>query len=258
MIEQFFRPDSVEQALELKRRYQDEAVWFAGGSKLNATPTRTDKRLPFPCRIWSWTGLTGITVHYELAQCLACSHCVMRDLFLQHCGKLSVLSTRHVRNQSTIGGEIAARQEESVLLPVLLALDAELVFGNGETLSIEDYLACPCDRLLTEIIIKDPYRTCATRKISRSQAGLTVVTAAVAITDHDGMRIALDGVASKALRLHDVETQNLEGNALEQAVANAIFPQEDLRGSVAYKRYITGVLVADLYADCQQAGEEAV
>ncbi|MGK3684745.1 molybdopterin-dependent oxidoreductase FAD-binding subunit, partial [Escherichia coli] len=27
---------------------------------------------------------------------------------------------------------------------------------------------------------------------------------------------------------------------------------------VAYKRYITGVLVADLYADCQQAGEEAV
>ncbi|HFV6284634.1 TPA: molybdopterin-dependent oxidoreductase FAD-binding subunit, partial [Escherichia coli] len=26
----------------------------------------------------------------------------------------------------------------------------------------------------------------------------------------------------------------------------------------AYKRYITGVLVADLYADCQQAGEEAV
>ena len=36
MIEQFFRPDSVEQALELKRRYQDEAVWFArvGSEKL--------------------------------------------------------------------------------------------------------------------------------------------------------------------------------------------------------------------------------
>lgn len=32
MIEQFFRPDSVEQALEPKRRYQDEAVWFAGAA----------------------------------------------------------------------------------------------------------------------------------------------------------------------------------------------------------------------------------
>ena len=42
MIEQFFRPDSVEQALELKRRYKDEAVWFAGGSNLNATQPRTD------------------------------------------------------------------------------------------------------------------------------------------------------------------------------------------------------------------------
>ncbi len=154
------------------------------------------------------------------------------------CEALGFVYSRHVRNQSTIGGEIAARQEESVLLPVLLALDAELVLATAKRCQSRT-TACPCDRLLTEIIIKDPYRTCATRKISRSQAGLTVVTAAVAITDHDGMRIALDGVASKALRLHDVETQNLEGNALEQAVANAIFPQEDLRGSVAYKRYIT-------------------
>lgn len=45
---------------------------------------------------------------------------------------LGFVYSRHVRNQSTIGGEIAARQEESVLLPVLLALDAELVFGNGK------------------------------------------------------------------------------------------------------------------------------
>ena len=199
MIEQFFRPDSVEQALELKRRYQDEAVWFAGGSKLNATPTRTDKKIAIS----------------------------LQDLELDW-----------------IDWDNGA-----------LRIGA---MSRLQPLRDADYLACPCDRLLTEIIIKDPYRTCATRKISRSQAGLTVVTAAVAITDHDGMRIALDGVASKALRLHDVETQNLEGNALEQAVANAIFPQEDLRGSVAYKRYITGVLVADLYADCQQAGEEAV
>ena len=110
-------------------------------------------------------------------------------------------------------GEIAARQEESVLLPVLLALDAELVFGNGETLSIEDYLACPCDRLLTEIIIKDPYRTCATRKISRSQAGLTVVTAAVAMTDHDGMRILGSVLMSERPRLY-LDQYPLETNIL--------------------------------------------
>ena len=201
MIEQFFRPDSVEQALELKRRYQDEAVWFAGGSKLNATPTRTDKKIAISLQDLELDWIDWDNGALRDARFIPAA---LREA-------LGFVYSRHVRNQSTIGGEIAARQEESVLLPVLLALDAELVFGNGETLSIEDYLACPCDRLLTEIIIKDPYRTCATRKISRSQAGLTVVTAAVAMTDHDGMRIALDGVASKALRLHDVEKQNLEG-----------------------------------------------
>lgn len=170
---------------------------------------------------------------------------------------LGFVYSRHVRNQSTIGGEIAARQKSRCCFPSCWHWMLNWFLATAKRCQSRT-TACPCDRLLTEIIIKDPYRTCATRKISRSQAGLTVVTAAVAMTDHDGMRIALDGVASKALRLHDVEKQNLEGNALEQAVANAIFPQEDLRGSVAYKRYITGVLVADLYADCQQAGEEAV
>lgn len=45
---------------------------------------------------------------------------------------LGFVYSRHVRNQSTIGGEIAARQEESVLLPVLLALDAELVLATAK------------------------------------------------------------------------------------------------------------------------------
>ncbi|TMQ90342.1 molybdopterin-dependent oxidoreductase FAD-binding subunit, partial [Escherichia coli] len=36
------------------------------------------------------------------------------------------------------------------------------------------------------------------------------------------------------------------------------FTEEDVRGSVAYNGYSTGVLVAELYADGQQAGDEAV
>ncbi|EJA4670851.1 FAD binding domain-containing protein, partial [Escherichia coli] len=45
MIEQFYRPESVKQALELKRQFQDQAVYFGGGSKLNATPTKTTKKI---------------------------------------------------------------------------------------------------------------------------------------------------------------------------------------------------------------------
>ena len=83
-----------------------------------------------------------------------------------------------------------------------------------------------------------------------------MLTAAVAIDENNQVRIALDGVAERPLRLRDVEAQRLEGEQLEAAVGAAIFPRDDVRGSVAYKRYIAGVVVADLYADCQQKGEE--
>ncbi|MEO3990543.1 molybdopterin-dependent oxidoreductase FAD-binding subunit [Pseudocitrobacter cyperus] len=257
MIEQFFKPDSVEQALELKRRYQNDAVWFSGGSKLNATPTQTDKRIAISLQDLEleWTDWDngalriGATTRLQLLRDTPYLPAALHDA-------LGFIYSRHLRNQATLGGEIAAQQEESVLLPVLLALDSVLVFGDGTTLSLEEYLACPGDRLITEIVIKDPYRACATRKISRSAAGLTVMTAAVALTDKQGIRIAMDGVAARAMRLHDVETQGLEGKALENAVAGSISPQEDLRGSIAYKRYIAGIVVADLYADCQQRGED--
>lgn len=259
MIEQFFRPDSVDQALELKRRYQEDAVWFAGGSKLNATPTRTHKQIAISLQDLEleWIDWDNGALRIGAMTRLQPLHDA-RYLPAALREAIGFIYSRHLRNQSTLGGEIAAQQQESVLLPVLLALDAQLVFGDGETLSLESYLADPRDRLLTEIIIKDPFRPCATRKVSRSQAGLTVVTAAVALTEHGGICIALDGVADKALRLHDVETQTREGTELEQAVSNAIFPQDDIRGSAAYKRYITGVVVADLYADCLMAGEDVV
>ncbi len=100
-----------------------------GGSKLNATPTRTDKKIAISLQDleldWvDWdNGALRIGAMSRLQP--------LRDArFIPAALReaLGFVYSRHVRNQSTIGGEIAARQEESVLLPVLLALDAELVF----------------------------------------------------------------------------------------------------------------------------------
>ncbi|MGQ7183130.1 FAD binding domain-containing protein [Escherichia sp. HC-CC] len=113
MIEQFFRPDSVEQALELKRRYQDEAVWFAGGSKLNATPTRTDKKIAISLQDleldWvDWdNGALRIGAMSRLQP--------LRDArFIPAALReaLGFVYSRHVRNQSTIGGEIAVAKNQ--------------------------------------------------------------------------------------------------------------------------------------------------
>ncbi|WP_032114444.1 molybdopterin-dependent oxidoreductase FAD-binding subunit [Candidatus Arsenophonus nilaparvatae] len=258
MIEQFFRPTTIEQAMDLKRRFQHQAVWFAGGSKLNATPTKTEckiaislQNLPMNSIDWD-NGTLRIGALTKLQQ-LRDTPSIPQALY----EALGFIYSRHLRNQSTIGGEIAAQQTESVLLSVLLVLDTQLLCADGQLLSLEDYLAAPNDRLLSEIIIKKPFDHCSTGKISHSAAGWSVITAAVAISDNQEYRIALDGVGEKARRLHAIESLTLAGEELEKAVSNAIHPTDNLLGSAAYQRYIAGILISDLLTDCRQKEEKS-
>lgn len=257
MIEQFFRVTSVEQAVELKKHFHEKAVYLAGGSKLNAALTQTEQSVAIslqglPLDEVDWDGGTlriGALITLQKLRDTAYIPQALHDA-------LGFVYSRHVRNQATLGGEIAAYQPESVLIPLMLALDAELLFADGETLPLEEYLQSPGDRLLVEVIIREPFRCCATRKLTHSAGGWAVVTAAVAITEKEEIRIALDGLAARPFRLRDVESLRLEGDALEKAVSLAIQPKADLSGSEAYKRYIVGVLVSELLTDCQQMGEE--
>ncbi|MGL4859628.1 MAG: molybdopterin-dependent oxidoreductase FAD-binding subunit [Enterobacteriaceae bacterium] len=256
MIEQFFRPESVAQALELKRQHLDQAVYLGGGSKLNAAPTRTRKTVAIDLsalgldNIQEQDGqlhigaMTPLQKVWESAQ----TPTALREA-------IGFIYSRHIRNQATLGGEIAAQQRESLLLPVLLVLQAKVILGNGKPVEIEDYINGARNELILSVMLPEPRLRCASRKVALSAGGLAVVTAAVALDNQGEMRIALDGVAEKPLRLRDVERRKLQDSALEQAVEQAIFPTEDLSGSVAYKRYISGVVVADLLTECQQQQE---
>ncbi|HKM96716.1 MAG TPA: molybdopterin-dependent oxidoreductase FAD-binding subunit [Buttiauxella sp.] len=256
MIKQFFRVTTIEQAMELKQHFQDDAVWMAGGSKLNATPTRTECSVAIslqglPIDKVEWDNGTLRVGSLVTLQKLRDTVYIPQALY----DALGFVYSRHVRNQATLGGEIAAHQPESVLIPLLLVLETELLFADGEILTLEEYLQSPGDRLLVEVIIHDLFRRCATRKFSRSAGGWSVVTAAVAITENEEVRIALDGVAEKPIRVRDVESLSLQGEALEKAISAAIHPHADLSGSKAFKRHIAGVLVADLLTDCLQQDE---
>ncbi|OMQ22857.1 molybdopterin-dependent oxidoreductase FAD-binding subunit [Serratia oryzae] len=255
MIEQFYRPESVQQALELKRQFLDEAVYFGGGSKLNATPTKTEKKIAIALTqlgldqlSWQQGALhIGVTIPLQKLIDSTLTPPALREA-------LGFVYSRHIRNQATLGGEIAAAPKDSVLLPVLLALSAKVVIGDGNTLELGDYLAGAQQELLLELVLPDPYRRCATHKVARSAAGLAVLTAAVSCDAQQKVRIALSGVVARPSRLRDAEQMGLSGPALEKVVAEAVAPEADLCGSVAYKRYISGVVVADLLASCQASG----
>lgn len=256
MIEQFFRPASVDEASRLKNQYGSEAVFMAGGSKLNATPTRTAKTIAISV---SGLGLTGIEAkggQLHIGATATLQQLIDSTLVPSALREAAgFVYSRNVRNQATIGGEISAVQAEAVLLPILLVMDAKVALADGRTVYLEDYLDGARDTLVTAVILPQPALCCATRKIARSAAGLSVVIAAVALAG-DGQRIAIDGVLARPARLHEIEKRGLTDVALELAVGEAVAPVEDVRGSVAYKRYIAGVVVADLLADCVQMKKE--
>lgn len=253
MIETYLKPESVSQAVALKAEHGAKAVFFGGGSKLNAAPTKTEKTVAIAlCGL----GLNEIVREGEGVRigALARLQPLLDNELTPPALKQAIgfIYSRNIRNQATLGGEIASAKEESPLAPALLVLQAQLVLGDGKTVALEDYLRSDRSELIQAVVIPNTNVLCATQKVSRSSAGLNVLVAAVAVPAAGKMLIALDGVAAHPMRLRDVESSGLEGEALEKAVAAAVQPKADIRGSVEYKRYIAGVIVADLLAACRQ------
>lgn len=256
MIAQFFKPQTVADVLALKTEYGDKAGYLAGGSKFNAAFAKHKKTVAISLSCLGLDRLVRQGKTLEIGATVSLQTLIddaQVPVYLKQAARL--LYSRHLRNQATIGGEIAATQDSSVLLPLLLVIEAQLVLENDRLISLEEYLSSRPDALIQKVIIEDHALRAATCKVSHMVDGLITLTAAVALTGDDKHRIALDGVASQAIRLSSVESQNLEGEALEKAVSKAIRPEGDLlRGSAEYKTYIAGVVVADLLADCQQQG----
>ena len=257
MFEQFLKPASVDEAVRFKSQFKDDAVFMAGGSKLNATPTRSTKSISI-----SLAGLGLNEIKAQAGQVTIGATATLQQVIDNPLVPAAVreaaglVYSRNVRNQATLGGELFARQNEAVLLPVLLVMNAKLILANGDHSKLESWLSGPRDTLILGVVLPEPNLCCTTRKITRSAGGLTVLTAAVAIAADGQQRIAVEGVVSSPVCLKAVEKKRLTGEALQKAVSEAVEPLADLRGSVSYKRYIAGVVVADLLADCQQMIKE--
>ena len=257
MFEQFLKPASVDEAVKFKSQFKDDAVFMAGGSKLNAAPTRSTKSVAI-----SLAGLGLNTIKSEGGQVTIGATTTLQQVIDNPVVPAAVreaagfVYSRNVRNQATFGGELFAQQNEAVLLPVLLVMNAKVTLAGGAVIELADWLAGSRDALVLAVMLPESDVCCTTRKLARSAGGLTVLTAAVAIATDGRQRIAVEGVVPCASRLPGVEQKGLSGEALQAAVSEAIAPIADLRGSVSYKRYIAGVLVADLVNDCQQMIKE--
>ena len=152
-----------------------------------------------------------------------------------------------------MGGELGVIMEDSALVPVLIALNAEVNLAQKKKpVPIEQFCKeRPADLILS---VSVPQRPCEARAVSRTSHSPRSLVVAVSFSVLrpvlKDVRVVVSDCRGQCQRLHAVE-QALEGKALpakgliEEWVSAAITPAADIHASRAYKRYMAGVLTAD-------------
>ena len=269
-------PGSLREACELLATQPHRVL--AGGTDLLVQ--LTGELGPVPDRVldlWRLDELRGIAVRDGVLElgALTTYARIRRSVDCRvHAGALvdaaATIGAAQIQNRGTIGGNVMNASPAGDTLPVLLALDAELVLASiaGErTVAAADFwpayrrTAARPDELLARIRIpivadrEQRFRKVGTR---RAQAISKVVVAASWRGHgswHD-VRIALGSVAATPIRVTAAEAA-LEGRprtietveAAVEALGNAIQPIDDVRSTAAYRREAARRVVRRLLAD---------
>ena len=264
MIQEFFKPQTVAEAVALKDKYQDKAVFMAGGTDVNCGDafsgiekiigieqlklnkiSQTDQVLSIGA---------GVTIQELIDSPKVPDHLTVAA---------GHFTNRNIRNIATIGGNIASNRTTSNLIPILIGIDAELKLADsGSTVSVYDYITREMSRLIESITISSENlnKRYGLRKFSHSANDISILTAAVTLNIQSDIvsdvRIAVGGVSKHVVRLTKLETL-LEGNKLpertdiEDRVKETVSPLEDIRGGAPFKKYLAGVLVSDCVHDAE-------
>jgi len=164
-------------------------------------------------------------------------------------------ASRTLRNMVTIGGELGLLPDDSAVIPVLIVLGAEVsVAGRKKPLPIESLLDDDGTGLILGVSVPRQ-ALAAVQAVSRTSHSPRLVVAAVsaraAAPTLEQPRLVLSDCRGLRVRLSGTE-RNLDGELLPprqtiEALARAEFsPQSGPYASAAYKRYIAGVMIADL------------
>ena len=184
-------------------------------------------------------------------------------------------AARQVRNRATLGGNLGTASPIGDLLPVLLALDAEVVLsgpGGTRTVEVADYFTgyrqtVRRDGELVERVDLPLGPTTGRRSSQAYKVGkrgtddISVVAAAFVVDrGEDGLvrhaRLAYGGVAATPVRALEAEAA-LVGEVVDGATVDRVAeelvdtftPLDDHRGSAAYRRRLVGSLFEKFCAE---------
>jgi len=264
MIQEFFKPQTMTEAVALKDKYRDEAVFMAGGTDVNCTASKYEIEKVIGIEQLKLNSISKTAEALSIGAGVTIQELIDSPIIPD---QLTIAAehfvNRNIRNMATVGGNIASNHTTSNLIPILIALDAELnLAGSGPSVFVYDYISQEMSHLIASITIssenlKNPY---GLRKFSHTANDISIITAAVSFNieneELSNVIIAVGGVSKHVVRLTELESK-LEGNQLperteiEDTVRKTVSPLKDIRGGVQFKKYLAGVLVSDCIYSAQ-------
>ncbi|HEY1198412.1 MAG TPA: FAD binding domain-containing protein [Thermoplasmata archaeon] len=260
-------PSSVDAAIaELRTGAPGEVAVLAGGTDLlfaldgaKASPRRVVslRRLPWRTLDWNGPSLTvGSTLplrSLEQDPDLASRHPALLEA-------IRAVGSVPLRHRATLGGNLGRAAPSSDLIPVLLALDAEvdLVGPTGaRTVPVDRFVlgsyrtALASGELIRSVRFPEPRPSAYLWQRVRPANDISQVAVAAAYSPSDGRwRLAVGGIPPRALRLPEAEACLRSSSPTEAEVRNAAERATgrpgivtDRRASEEYRRYLVGTLL---------------
>lgn len=262
-LAEYYRPQSIAEAVELIGRPGGGTRPLAGGTELNG---RVDGSIT---AVVDLSGLGLDTWQHDGKTLRLGAMVTLRALaeepelkafargFLAEAAVFGV--PRTIRNAATIGGALAGEKGAPELLSALIALGAHVRVHQPEPvdMTVEAFFARKQEllpgALISEVTIPVPAEGVGfgLSRVARTPADRAAVCVSAAARWEDdrcaNVRLGVGGLASVPMRLASVE-QAVQGRALaewdgavpEDVTAGAV---SDVRGSAAYRRWVTPILV---------------
>ena len=266
----YFRPRSLEEALEILIQRSGEVRPIAGGTDILVAAKDGKANAAALFDLTAVPELRGIeeTAH-EIRIGAAVTHAEIQasSLVARYCPALPIacgwVGGPQIRNRGTIGGNIAHGSPAADTVPPLFVADAKVEVvsvSDRRDVMISDFFTGPRQTVLApdELIlaVRIPKRVGvrgAFLRLGQRQAqAISKVSIAVAMTFRAGQpewaRVALGAVAPTVIRAPETERALLTGGyeglkrAME-AIRNEVRPIDDLRSTREYRREMAAVLL---------------
>jgi xanthine dehydrogenase small subunit len=266
----YFRPRSLEEALEILAQRAEEVRPLAGGTDILV---RAKDGLLSRAALFDLTAiaeLEGIQEHddhFWIGAAVTHTQMMRSPLVAAAAPALpaacAVIGGPQIRNRGTLGGNLANASPAADTVPPLYAADAVVELASVSTrrdVPITDLFVGPRQSVLgrDELILgvripkRAGVRATFLRLGQRQAQAISKVSVAVAMTFRDGkpdwVRVALGAVAPTVLRARETEKALLGGgwDALQrakEAVRAEVRPIGDLRSTADYRREMAAVLL---------------